>query len=76
MPSIATSELVAAGAAGDQVRRRLAAGLAELDLLEPAAALLGQLVDGYSGAARAERLSWLVKLIVVHAMVGDPSAWR
>ena len=48
-------ELVAAGAAGDRVRRRLAARLAELDLLEPAAALLGELVEARpSGAARAE----------------------
>jgi hypothetical protein len=39
-------ELVAAGAAGDRVRRRLAARLAELDLLEPAAALLEELLEG------------------------------
>jgi len=46
--------LVPAGAAGDRVRRRLAARLSEIDLLEPAAALLGELVDGLSGAAKAE----------------------
>jgi hypothetical protein len=47
-------ELVPAGAAGDRVRRRLATRLAELDLLAPAATLLGGLVDGSGGAARAE----------------------
>jgi len=47
-------ELVPAGAAGDRMRRRLATRLAELDLLAPAAALLGSLVDGSGGAARAE----------------------
>lgn len=47
-------ELVAAGAAGDRVRRRLAARLADLDLLEPAAGLLGELVEErLSGAAKA-----------------------
>ena len=56
MPSIATFPGAGGpGDAGDQLRRRLAAQLARLDLVEPAAALLGELVERpLSGAARAE----------------------
>jgi hypothetical protein len=47
-------DLVAAGPPGDRVRQGLATRLAELDLLEPAAELLGELVERrLSGAAKA-----------------------
>ena len=51
------------GALGDRLRRQLAARLAGLDLIEPAAALLDELIErGLSGPAKAEAGAELAEL--------------
>ena len=55
-------ELVPAGDLGDRVSRRLAAGLAGLDLVKPAAALLEPLIDHLSGPPKAEAGDYLAEL--------------
>ena len=55
-------ELAPAGDLGDRVSRRLAAGLAGLDLIKPAAALLDPLLDHLDGSAKAEAGAYLAEL--------------
>ena len=55
-------ELVPEGEPGDRLRRRLAAGLAGLDLVKPAAALLDPLIEHLTGPARAEAGADLAEL--------------
>ncbi len=55
-------ELVPDGALGDRLHRRLAAQLAGLDLIAPAAALLDPLIDPLKGPARAETGADLAEL--------------
>ena len=55
-------QLVPAGDLGDRLKRRLAAGLAGLDLVKPAAALLDPLIDHLNGPAKAEAGAYLAEL--------------
>jgi hypothetical protein len=55
-------ELVPDGALGDRLHRRLAAQLASLDLIEPAAGLVGPLIEHLKGPDKAETGAYLAEL--------------